>query len=147
MDHLGVKKAHIVGYSLGGMIAVKLLADHPDRTLSGTVGGMGWFRDGSALQKFWGLTPPRRRAQTPPALFHSVGKLAVTEKELKNIKVPVEILVGDRDPCLRLYVTPLRHVRGDWPVVEIKDAGHIVCIAKKQFRDEVANWIGKQAKP
>jgi pimeloyl-ACP methyl ester carboxylesterase len=53
MDHLKVKKAHIVGYSLGGMIVVKLLATHPERALSGTVGGMGWFKEGSPEQKFF----------------------------------------------------------------------------------------------
>jgi pimeloyl-ACP methyl ester carboxylesterase len=41
LDHLQVKKAHVVGYSLGGMVAVKLMAKHPDRVLSGTVGGDG----------------------------------------------------------------------------------------------------------
>lgn len=34
LDHLKIKKAHIVGYSMGGMITVKLLANHQDRVLS-----------------------------------------------------------------------------------------------------------------
>ena len=50
MDHLAIRKAHIVGYSMGGMIAVKFLARHQDRVLSGVIGGMGWLREGSALQ-------------------------------------------------------------------------------------------------
>src|SRR5262245_25453173 len=44
MDHLKVPKAHVIGYSLGGMITVKLLTLHPDRVLSAVVGGMGWVR-------------------------------------------------------------------------------------------------------
>ena len=44
LDHLGIKKAHIVGYSMGGFIADKLLATHPDRVLTVTLGGAGSIR-------------------------------------------------------------------------------------------------------
>ena len=39
LDHAKVKKAHVVGYSMGAMAAGKLLASHPDRLLSATFGG------------------------------------------------------------------------------------------------------------
>lgn len=42
MDHLKIKKAHIVGYSMGGRITTFLLADHPGRIRTATVGGAGW---------------------------------------------------------------------------------------------------------
>ena len=47
MDHLKIKKAHIVGYSMGGIITAKFLAKHPDRALSGTLGGMGGLWKGA----------------------------------------------------------------------------------------------------
>jgi pimeloyl-ACP methyl ester carboxylesterase len=46
LDHLNIKKAHIVGYSMGGMIAAKLLTTHPDRMLSVTLGGHGGLKEG-----------------------------------------------------------------------------------------------------
>jgi pimeloyl-ACP methyl ester carboxylesterase len=146
MDHVKVKKAHVVGYSLGGIIAMKLIATHTDRVLSGTLGGMGWLRDGGALQKVWDKLPANEGGKTPPACLHSVGKLAVTEDELKKIDVPMKILVGSRDVIKPLYVEPLKKVRKDWPVVEIDGAGHIDCIVKKQFREELVGWVGKNTK-
>jgi pimeloyl-ACP methyl ester carboxylesterase len=45
LDHLGIKKAHIVGYSMGGMITAKLLTTHPDRFLTATLGGHGGLKE------------------------------------------------------------------------------------------------------
>ncbi len=46
LDHLKIKKAHVVGYSMGAAITCKLLAAHPDRLLSATLGGSGGIREG-----------------------------------------------------------------------------------------------------
>ncbi|MDR3633276.1 MAG: alpha/beta hydrolase [Isosphaeraceae bacterium] len=146
LDHLRIRKAHVVGYSVGGMVAAKLLATHPERVSSGLIGGMGWFREGSGLQRVWERMGQRDRSPSTAAFLRGVGKLALTEDELKRIKVPVEVLVGDRDPINRMYVAPLRPLRHDWPVVEIEDAGHINCIMKPQFREAIAAWVGKNTK-
>ena len=53
MDHLKIKKAHVVGYSMGGIIAAKLVAKHPQRVLSAALGGMGWLREGGIEQKLF----------------------------------------------------------------------------------------------
>lgn len=148
LDHLKIKKAHIVGYSMGGIIAANFLARHPDRSLSGTLGGMGWLSDGGAGQFLFaqiGKKDPKAHALT--VCGRSLAKLALTEKEIKSIRVPVTVLVGDKDDIItKLYVDPLRKVRKDWPVVEIADANHITCIIKPQFRDEIAAWLKKNSK-
>ena len=41
MDHLHIQKAHIHGYSMGGMITGTLLAAHPDRFITASFGGSG----------------------------------------------------------------------------------------------------------
>jgi pimeloyl-ACP methyl ester carboxylesterase len=146
LDHLQIKKAHIVGYSMGGMVTLKFLTMHGNRVLSGTLGGMGWLKEGSPLQNFWGKTPAREGSRTPAAFTRNIAKLAVSAEDVQGVKAPVEILVGDHDPVRRLYVDPLKRVRGDWTVVEIADAGHITCIMKKQFRDELGAWVRRNTK-
>jgi pimeloyl-ACP methyl ester carboxylesterase len=42
MDHLEIQKAHIIGYSMGGFITMKMLTQHPERFLSAAPCGMGW---------------------------------------------------------------------------------------------------------
>jgi pimeloyl-ACP methyl ester carboxylesterase len=146
LDHLKIKKAHIVGYSMGGMITARFIVKHPDRALSGTLGGMGWVSDGGVGQRIFvqiGKNDPQPR---PVALCgRSLARLALTENEIKSIRVPVTILVGDKDgPIKRLYVDPLQPVRKDWPIVEIKDANHITCIFKAQFHEEIQKWLARQ---
>lgn len=41
MDHLGIDRAHVVGYSRGGLIASRLRAAHPGRVRTLTLGGYG----------------------------------------------------------------------------------------------------------
>lgn len=133
LDRLNIRKAHIVGYSMGGMVALKLIAEHPERVISGTLGGAGWLREDSILQKIWA------HMRSPGA--RSISELALTADQLKAIRIPVEILVGDRDPMKKLYVEPLESVRSDWRVIEIEGAGHLNCIVKKQFIDELEKWL------
>jgi pimeloyl-ACP methyl ester carboxylesterase len=141
LDHLKVEKAHVVGYSLGGMVALKLIAEHPERVQSGVLGGMGWLREGSRLQKFWEQIPTREGSRTPSVCLQSIGKLAVSEADLKSIKAPMLVLVGDLDPVRRMYVAPLKSVRSDWQVVEIPEAGHVSCIMQPAFKSELLQWL------
>jgi len=39
MDHLGIKKAIVIGYSMGGSIGMKMLTEHPDRIRMAIIGG------------------------------------------------------------------------------------------------------------
>lgn len=145
MDHLKISKAHMVGYSMGGIITAKLLAKHPDRVLSGTLGGMGWLQDGVAQFGFAGLA--KNATDAKGVCFRSLAKLALTETEIKSIKVPVTVLVGERDDLIKkLYVEPLKPLRKDWPVVEIKGGDHITCIIQPQFKEEIDKWLAKQSK-
>lgn len=133
LDHLKIDQAHLVGYSMGGMIALKCAVLHPDRVKSVVLGGMGWLKAGSPLEAIWERALSRQRLRTPAACARSLGALSLTEEEVKGVKLPVSVLVGDRDPCRKLYVEPLSRVRPDWPVTIVEGAGHLNCIMKESF--------------
>jgi pimeloyl-ACP methyl ester carboxylesterase len=148
LDHLKVKKAHIVGYSMGGIIAGSFLVKHPRRVLSGALCGMGWLKKGGVGE--WGfaqISKKDRNAGPLAVCGRSLAKLALSEEEIKSIRVPVTVLVGDEDNLIKkLYVEPLRAVRKDWPIVEIKGANHLTCIFKLQFREAIAAWLKKNTR-
>ena len=48
MDHLGIGRAHLVGYSLGGIIVLKLLTTHPQRIASAIIAGAAHRRSRGA---------------------------------------------------------------------------------------------------
>ncbi len=45
LDHLGLRRAHLVGYSMGSHILARLLPDHPERFLTATLGGASGRRN------------------------------------------------------------------------------------------------------
>jgi pimeloyl-ACP methyl ester carboxylesterase len=42
MDQLGIQRAHLVGYSLGGFLSLKFAVMHPERVRTLSVLGAGW---------------------------------------------------------------------------------------------------------
>jgi pimeloyl-ACP methyl ester carboxylesterase len=144
LDHLEIKKAHIVGYSMGGFITAKLLSKHPKRCLSGTLCASGWLRVGSLEQKVFAGDGKAKDAAG--MCFQSIAQLAMTEAEFKAISVPTACIIGSKDFLKGLYVTPAAKLHPSWPVVEVKDGDHLTCILKPQFREEIVGWLKKRGK-
>jgi pimeloyl-ACP methyl ester carboxylesterase len=134
MDHLHLPAAHIVGYSMGGMIALKLAVTHPERVRSAILGGMGWLQEGTPLQHVWEAMGGHGGNS---ALLHGFGEFAVTAAQVQALKMPIEVIVGERDPCRRMYVAPLLQIRPDIPEHVIAGAGHLVCVIKPEFKTEL----------
>ena len=75
LNHLGIKKAHVLGYSMGAGIASHVLTLHPERFLTAILGGSAgrfdWSekddeqfeREASEIEK-WGFSPSARERQT-----------------------------------------------------------------------------------
>jgi pimeloyl-ACP methyl ester carboxylesterase len=130
LDHLKVKKAHVVGYSMGGFITLKLLATHPERVQSATLGGSGWFRLGDKERGSIGeelaksleagkgieplilrLTPPGQPKPTPEQIkltnqlvlsVNDPKALAAVARGFQAFVVPEEKLKANKVPTLAL---------------------------------------------
>ena len=136
LDHLRIKKAHVVGYSMGAVITAKLIVTHPDRLLSATLGGAGAYREGTEPPRFIldlidsleqgkgigpllvALTPAGKPKPTPEQidqlnrlLVGNRGKsLAAVIRGYKELAVTDEQLKANKVPTLALIgeIDPLK---------------------------------------
>lgn len=53
MDHLQIESAHVVGYSMGGEIVLKMLEVAPERFRTAVIGGAGWMQPGDFKHQSW----------------------------------------------------------------------------------------------
>jgi pimeloyl-ACP methyl ester carboxylesterase len=127
LDHLGIRKAHLVGYSMGGFITLKLLALHPERFLTATTGGAGSSEQitsdfleelAESLEAGKGispliklLTPPGRPEPTAAQLrsinqmfnwFNDAKALAAAVRGMKGLTLSAKDLVSSKVPTLAL---------------------------------------------
>ncbi len=128
LDHLKIKKAHVVGYSMGALITGKLMVSHPDRLLSATLGGAGVLPEGVKMPPFvekladsldkgegigpllTALTPPGK-AKPSPAVIRQANRLLVGDnskvlaavvRSWKTLGVTKEQLKANKVPVLVL---------------------------------------------
>ena len=119
MDHLGIDRADVMGYSMGGRLATALLAHHAERFASAVLGGVGVEMMGERV----GVEPIARTLEakdaariTDPAgrafrAFAEQGRndlyalaacmrglrYVVNAADLARIRVPVLVVAGEND--------------------------------------------------
>ncbi len=91
MDHLGIKKAHILGVSMGGMIAQEIAINHPERVLKLVLGCTYACNDGGLS----GATP-----EATPAI----------ELALQGKTGPLVLLIFNKS-LFKLIFLPVMKVR------------------------------------
>jgi pimeloyl-ACP methyl ester carboxylesterase len=170
MDHLKIKRAHIVGYSLGGMITLKLLTEHPERFLSAILGGSGGARadfpfDGMEplLQAYesglsaeeivakFNLPMPTgdqaeliKKAFDPKAqaaVGRSLRKLLVSDDQLKAMRVPILAIYGSKD--LVGLIIGLKTLVPGIEFSVIKGAEHINAPERPEFIRGIRNFLSQ----
>jgi pimeloyl-ACP methyl ester carboxylesterase len=163
MDEEGVERAPIVGYSMGGMVALELLGRHTDRIERAVIGGMGsYFPKGRSRFAFElrhprSLAPPRgpldylaqfARYATeldPVALngvFQSVFRdgVPVDPGLLPAIEQPVLVAAGTRDVFFESAVALARSLPNARFLPVPHDA-HISTLRNPRFIEAAAAFL------
>jgi pimeloyl-ACP methyl ester carboxylesterase len=87
LDHLKIDKAHVVGYSMGGGIALQLAARYPERLRTATLGGMGLPRpDGERFYAMLADSLEQGKGFRPLVIaLTPKGQPAPTDEQIKEI--------------------------------------------------------------
>ncbi len=100
LDHLGAERAHVLGYSMGGWLAVGVAKHHPNRLSSLIIGGWDILQGRQAFgppspaaEKWWAEAEPAARA-----CWDALSDLEGARDALVNLSVPVLFWSGRDDP-------------------------------------------------
>lgn len=110
LDGLGVGRAHIVGMSLGGMLAQLLITDHPDRLLSATLIGTSALSTTPYVHPDGTRTPPEGLPGIAPELLEMWARPVEDrglEAELERRVEHWRALGGDQLPFDTAYTRAL----------------------------------------
>ncbi|MDD7887690.1 alpha/beta fold hydrolase [Flavivirga sp. 57AJ16] len=133
LKHLKIKKADILGYSMGGGVAFQIAIRHPKQlrrlvVLSGTYAHDGWWPDVEAMYPTF---TPEMFKGTPieeqylsfgnaPERFPDFVKKVISidlvpydwSNEVKNIKAPIFMVIGDADGVRYEHALDLFRAKG-----------------------------------
>jgi len=125
MNHLQIENAHIVGYSMGGEITLKMLDVAPDRFRTAVIGGAGWMQPGDFKHQSWkasadtlatvkpgesimaAFAPPedRRPSEEMQAIIdrNDAAALAALSRSMLDMTVSEATLRSNRVPTLVVF--------------------------------------------
>lgn len=138
LDHLGIEQAHVIGASMGGMIAQTMAARHPDRVLSlvSMMSNTGALWSGQPSPRLYHVllkAPPRDREQYKEHarwVFSKIGSPGFErdDDDLRRIagmsydrginpagssrQLAAIVASGDRTPMLRSITAPTLVIHG-----------------------------------
>jgi pimeloyl-ACP methyl ester carboxylesterase len=164
LDHLKIDKAHLVGYSMGAILAGKVVAMHPKRVRSVIFAGgapvLEWdpadVKRGEAFLNQWEkdrglqalthfLVGPQDRAALAAA-HRSLRTIRVSAEELKRYTGPLLFIYGREEwPSTKRYVAAARQVWGRGEVIVIGNADHLSTPSRPEFRQAILTFLKAQA--
>ena len=164
LDHLGIERSLLMGYSMGGAISLTLSVNHPKRFRAVVLGGVG--------TGLGGVTTPGRTESIIKALL-AADKSTITEPiprqfrefaeanrndlealaacmgrprpeanldALKTIKIPVMIVIGTKDDLVGSADQLAAAIPG-CKLVKIEGRDHLSTVGDKRYKEAVAQFF------
>ncbi len=163
MDHLGIERAHIMGYSMGSRLAIAAALKAPKRFATLTIGGVGdkLFEDrhvpGNPMAEAMEATDPESIKEPMLKSFRQFAdeqgedRLALaaltrnrdpqlTREELGKLEVPVLVVAGARDE-LAGDAEALAKVFPDGRAVTLPGCDHFSAIPHALYKATVFDFL------
>jgi pimeloyl-ACP methyl ester carboxylesterase len=150
LHEVAATKAHVVGYSMGALIALDIAAHHQESALSVVLGGAGWIapealddlrEQADALERGAGASRNREDSRAFAALLR--GFRILREDDVRRIRVPMAAFVGANDR----FLSDVRRLSSALPavhVVVIPEASHATALDDPAFADALLAFLRKQ---
>ncbi|WP_430914095.1 alpha/beta fold hydrolase [Methylobacterium sp. sgz302541] len=165
LDHLGIPRADVMGYSMGARIAAYLTLDHPGRVRSMLLGGLGMhlvegrglpsgIADALEAPAGTPITDPTAKAfrifaeQTKSDLRALAAcmrgsRQSLSRAEVATIEVPALVAVGSLDTVAG-SPAPLAALMPNARALEIPDRDHSTAVGAKPHRDGVLAFLSSR---
>lgn len=156
LDHLGIQKADVIGYSMGARITAFLAASHPERVRSATLGGLGIrLIDGVGLpttiadaleapslndvtdrmgRMFRAFAEQTQSNLTSLAACIRGSRQVLGEDAARAMRVPVLVAVGTNDPIAGSAQDLAALIPGA-RALDIPGRDHMLAVGDKVFKE------------
>jgi len=162
LSHLGLEKAHVMGYSMGARISAYMALRHPHRVYTAVFGGLGigmvtGAGDWQSVQKALLADDPATINDARGLMFRKfadnaksdrkalaacvmTSKKELTAEEISRIKQPVLVAVGTRDEIAG-EPQPLAALLPNGESLVIPDRDHMLAVGDKTYKNGVMKFL------
>lgn len=166
LDHLGIEKAHVMGYSMGARISTFLALGHPERVRSLVLGGLGigmtdgvgdWDPIADALlapsvedvthdrgRMFRTFAEQTKSDRTALALCIRGSRDLVLRSDMAKIDVPTLVAVGTKDDIAgspQELAALMPHAQA----LDIPNRDHMLAVGDRVFKAAVLEFYASLA--
>ncbi len=163
MDHVGLERADLMGYSMGGGIATQLLIRHSERfraVILGGIGGGAARRDRGSIASAMQASDASAAQNDTARAFRSFAEAGGNDLEalaammrsqrapaemqsLASVKLPVLIVVGAEDALVADPEALGKSIPGSRTVV-VPERDHLTVVGDPRYKEAVLGFLASQ---